>query len=73
MKFISECEADTIKILSNERTLLKNMGLYLSNHRSMDNKTYLKYIDTFSYSMSVDTIDKEETKSKYKDLLEKFR
>ena len=72
MKFISECEADTIKILSNERTLLKSMGLYLSNHRSMDNKTYLKYIDTFSYSMSVDTIDKEETKSKYKDLLEKF-
>lgn len=72
MKFISECEADTIKILSNERTLLKSMGLYLSNHRSMDNKTYLKYIDTFSYSMSVDTIDKEDTKSKYKDLLEKF-
>ena len=72
MKFISECEADTIKILSNERTLLKSMGLYLSNHRSMDNKTYLKYIDTFSYSMRVNTIDKEETKSKYKDLLEKF-
>lgn len=72
MKFISECETDTIRILSNERTLLKSMGLYLSNHRSMDNKTYLKYIDTFSYSMSVCTIDKEETKSKYKDLLEKF-
>lgn len=72
MKFISECETDTIRILSNERSLLKSMGLYLSNHRSMDNKTYLKYIDTFSYSMRVDTIDKEDTKSKYKDLLEKF-